>query len=93
MDSSVIEGPEDRSAVSVILAVLGVVVVVGSVLLCFFLDKVSPAPPFLPMELEWSVDAFRVPQGSGTRTILHSVTGHARPGQLTAIMGPSGKVC
>ena len=40
--------------------------------------------------VEWEDIAFSVNTTSGLKTVLHGLSGFAAPGELVAIMGPSG---
>ncbi|KAF4518793.1 hypothetical protein B566_EDAN005414 [Ephemera danica] len=51
----------------------------------------SYLPPLLPVDIEFADLTYTVhPAGYGPKTILRSVHGQFRSGQLTAILGPSG---
>lgn len=43
-----------------------------------------------PTAISWKNLTFKVPSGKGTKQLLHSVAGNLRPGEMTAIIGPSG---
>jgi len=46
--------------------------------------------PFVPAALTWSGVGYTVAVRDGQRALLRDVTGYARPGTLTALMGASG---
>lgn len=53
-------------------------------------SRASGSRNFENIKIEWKNLRFTVKNGKGTKTLVDNMSGVARPGTLTAIMGPSG---
>lgn len=46
--------------------------------------------PVAPTTISWKNLVYKVPDGKGTKQLLRNISGSLRPGEMTAVIGPSG---